>query len=40
MQSTYGSSVNNQNKMGLGLWNSVAGTVIFESILFFGGYMI
>jgi hypothetical protein len=28
------------NKMGLSLWNSVAGTVILESIIFFGGYMI
>lgn len=33
-------SINNTHPMGLGLWNSVIGTVIVESALFFGGYYL
>jgi len=33
-------SINNTHHMGLGLWNSVIGTVIIEGAIFFGGYFL
>lgn len=33
-------SINNTHQMGLGLWNSVIGTVIVECAIFFGGYFL